>query len=1102
MQASTSAIPVASVTRRAMAGAIMAALALVPLAAPPGGAPSASCVAFHAYEEGMTRLLHSSSPEERAEAIVALASIASPAYEEGRDALSSDSNEVVQIALLEAIGLMDDTSPRGVSCVERALTSQDRQLVEAAVNVENNRLRAPLEFSRIWSRSRAGYLWADFCRTNGWAHWQLISGVGRAGPWRDPAWRDLSDLTRMSLLFRAGTRESVPLGIALATSQKPPRWWGLVPAEAVDLPYIRKLLKDPHPEIRKYAARTLLAAGDPAYLASLHGLLREYRQGLGNVPDSALDDADVGNALTRLSESELQGLLQADPGRWFNPVYFELQKRGTPLDYLDLRGRRQPPLFDIGRVDSGFLRRCQLHALLREKVYADFPDYVTLALMDPRPAASMSDLSHELAAAWCFRAQIPAKVAQACQTLVEQWLSKSPNEGGPPAANPNGAGSGRLIVTLLASAQEREAAWRKFRNSQDPLHETAALQTILWGCDARGNALRQQLSTLVAHPWFLKYAGYQVAEPIKPQNRRGYPGAACRTANGNMWLPDSLPSTTVASTSLRNHLAEALLSSGVGDEKAYARALLACRGINLDEDAPAVSARWLADPRQAVRQQALVLLWPDLSTVGLAFPVEVPADEAAAWVKANRERLALPPVPTRRSPGMSEEDVAWLKRILEAGKSDYFNRLIGDLVNPPKGSGMVGCRIAGYSPPTPSVSPPSKLLLTSAGVEFIPELRQTLASPLPAVRQAAAYALWKMLRLPEAMAVFERDAHDPDSRVSAPALMAIEMFRIQRDAALFPPLLKDKNVNLRQAGLLGVRAFNLRETLPELTGLVVGPNSTVRALAVDTLGWLHPPQARPLLSRLVEDGGPLADTAAAALIHYRAREDLDALMQELVAAKTPETAKLRFVCILSAITGRAGRQAVRPFLVQSLNQNLAPETIQDWERWWARHRQEPVETRTKGIIVDTVRLALQSGNGEACGARQRLSPLLRNVYCLGGRWPLTPQCRELVQEWWHRVHTESAWRILTGPDADYTASMDALWDIDPARTRRLLFTTFILWAQGHYSAPRSSSTESPYDRLVRYAGVDFGDPTQARCGTKAAMLRDWLSWARREGWAE
>ncbi len=1104
---------------------LIALTLLVSVGAAPSTAPSRKSVdqaafeqALSAYESRVHDFVQLGNPEERASAIRALAALGSPTYPAARDALLGNQEPDVQVALLDAMGLMGDTSDAATSYLERAFASADHRIVDEAIRIEYQYLRMPLNFRKLWSPKRANYLWADYFRTSGWVYWNLIGGVGGSRPWVDPAWADLTDMTRMSLLFRAGTRESVSLGTKLAMAQNPPKWWGLLAAEPADLAFMRELLQDSHLEVRKYAARTLLAAKDPWFLAKSHDLIGEYHRGTANIPDSALDEYAVESELPLLSDSELTGLLMDDPAKWFQPVLGELAKRGHPISYADLRGRRQPsPLFNIAAILTDLLRAYQLQALFRERVFNDFPDYVDLALMNPNTAAAMSDLEHGVANVREFRADIPPNIARTCREKLQQWLAKSPKEGGPhyidgelaaffPATNPNGADEAKKLVFMLASPDERDAAWQRVRASKEPFKQVDDLQIVLWGCDERAEALRAALAPYRAENWFCKRIGYPTLDALQCSMPEGRSPDPCESWGKDQWLPVILPVAPPSLKTFRDDLASAIAKSGATDEKSFARAFLLARGITLDEADPGESARWLAGPNVAIRRQALALLGESIRLAGLPFPQYASLEESSKWVEANRQHLEPATMgPSERQPTLAPEDSAWLMNLLHLERNKYIESLVEDLIHP-KPSGMIACGgPMGFGLVTPSVWSPSEVFIREAGMEFEPEIRALLGRPEPIVRHAAAWALWRMLRDPEGLNVFKKDSRAADPKLRASALNTLVRLRRVEESALFPPLLLSQEPLLRQVGLSGVQAFGLRQMLPNVLDLVTDQDVTVSSMAIDTLGEWHPIEARPLLLKLVLDDGPQAGRAAMAFTHYRTPEDLDLVLSTASAQDTTEISRVRLLGIISQVTGRMGLQVCDPFMSWTgREKKLSTDTLSDWQSWWKNHRQETLDRRVKAVLAENVKLTLE-GKDESPSIRARywLKAIVPNTYCLDNPWPLSPQCKETLTKWWRESEKEDSWTILAISEGRSQVVLDMLNDLDAARTRKLLFRIFFNTARGGFHSGASSySPESDHDRLVRCAGVDFGDPGPAKCGTKERMLADWLSWAQKEGWAE
>ena len=131
----------------------------------------------------------------------------------------------------------------------------------------------------------------------GWSSIDKVTGVGKSQPWNDPAWRDIPENVRLALLCRAGTREAFPLAIAAITAVGPNGWPALRLMEPVDRPYLRELIRDPRPEVRRAASHALIQAGDAPHLEYISHVVEEFCQGIDEIPQNTLDDLAVGEAL-------------------------------------------------------------------------------------------------------------------------------------------------------------------------------------------------------------------------------------------------------------------------------------------------------------------------------------------------------------------------------------------------------------------------------------------------------------------------------------------------------------------------------------------------------------------------------------------------------------------------------------------------------------------------------------------------------------------------------------------------------------------------------------------------------------------------------------
>ena len=1041
-----------------------------------------------AYEDGAFALIVSKDPDERAAAIRVLTVLASSHYAAARHSLLDNSSPLVQAALAKAIGQMGDDSPEAVAFLERMLVSPDNQVVDAAIEAENLNLRAPLRFAKLWTQEKVNSLWADGWQRTARMNAGLVIGVAEAKPWQDPAWKDLSPTTQMSLLLRAGTHDSVPMAVSLAGAKDAPNYVLPCIGEPVDLPYVRSLLHDPTPGIKRYALRTLKAAKDQAFQTGLASMIQAYKPGDEEIQKPALGALGLGEFLPEMDETELLTLLSKDPGKWFWDIRWTLERRGRPLTYAELQGKTPAgPLFDASKVRPDLLRSARLLALMRESLYGDLLRELDSFL----PTSSsrefrLGDFISSFKMAKAFRASLPPNVAEACRTRVKTWRDTTGAQLQPPLYQQE-KDTLQELLDLLSSPSEREQAWRTFRNSKDPLGEQVALKVLKSGITQRDQAVQQLL---------------QMPQEAMPQLDVSLPADTCARLGVEPWLP-GLPAPTPALENLKNEFSRGTVEAGIHDRSAFARAFLESRGLSVSISDPSPAARACCSPSYPIRLQAEIWL-DEHFRPGLNLPDISNQEDCKAWLKTYDGTLRNWKEPSFPPPSLSEQDRRWIVQLLLRRQKAHFDSLVDDLVNP-KPSGVIVCGApGGYGPASPAVWQPSDVFIRQGNLEYEPDIRGLLERPEPIVRHAAAFALWKMFREPAALEVFKKDAQSTDAKLRASSLNTLLKFRRKEEADVYPSLLTEKDPLLRQVGLAGVQAFSRRDTLPEVLSLVADSDGTTSTMAVDTLGLWQSREALPLLIRLVKGDGPRATNAALALTHFRSREDLDQLLATAADTKIPEAARIRFLGILSQITKRHGLQYCDIAMTFGRNQKLEPATVKEWQSWWNAHRDKAPEQRFRDVLAEQVDILMESkDDARTSVVRASLRSLVPNASCLEGPGPTTPKCQDTVTAWWSVCKTQSTWSILANPQAAPWSYLDVLWDIDPKRAQKLLFARFHQASLMSYDPSlRNWSQDYPYTQLVLRAGVDFGDPTAARCGIKDIVLANWLSWAKREGWAD
>ncbi len=414
-----------------------------------------------------------------------------------------------------------------------------------------------------------------------------------------------------------------------------------------------------------------------------------------------------------------------------------------------------------------------------------------------------------------------------------------------------------------------------------------------------------------------------------------------------------------------------------------------------------------------------------------------------------------------------------------------------------------GCLVIGHLPPEPRVKEPSDVFLRKAGPDFEPEIRNCLRSDDPRVRQAAARALVEMFRDEEALEVLRGEAREAPGPLRAGVLRFLARIRDVPSADLFPPLLQDENPLLRQIGVLGVGRFRLRSHLPDLLSRVTDLDPTTASLAVAALAEWHPAEALPLLLTLAVRDGPLAEEAGYALLRYRSREDLDALLAALEDPRATEVGKKRLLGVLSSVTLREGPELVglRISGPAASSPPVSPQTLADWKRWWKKHRLDPPAVRIRASLEELVQTYVRHQEPRWHYAGSILHRRFPGSSCFDATY-LSPTCRERTLSWWASIQNLPVWEILTSEPATIRANVDLLDDLDPLQCKREVFAAFdAMWRR---YPPQSwpawdSGTPSLHDLLVERAGVDFGDPAMSKGEPRERILEQWRAWARREG---
>ncbi|HTG84899.1 MAG TPA: HEAT repeat domain-containing protein, partial [Gemmatimonadales bacterium] len=453
------------------------------------------------------------------------------------------------------------------------------------------------------------------------------------------------------------------------------------------------------------------------------------------------------------------------------------------------------------------------------------------------------------------------------------------------------------------------------------------------------------------------------------------------------------------------------------------------------------------------------------------------------------EGTAQPQVP---GPVLDAEQEGLLELLTEKVRSKIFDTFIEGAHLPP--ISIISC---GGQPATRSLVSLPYAGFLRATASYRSEVRALLISPDADLRQGAAWALWLRFQEADALRIFLEDSRHPDLMTRARALRVLATIRNVEAAPLFPPLLRNSSPELRQVGLWGVQALEVRSAIPELEKLIFDDNAAVAETAIEVLGSLKPPGARPLLMRLLSGSERLAWKASMVLPAFRSAADIDAFVNRLADLRASENERWLILGVLTRITAHPGLQIGE---ADSLYRRtpLASETIREWRNWWRGHRRESAAERFRTSVADLVELFVKGDTRESTMAALTLSRLVPALMSVTTSHPPTPRERDAIQRWWRDARGGDPWSLLASGGVVPDSGLDLAMDIDPQRTRLQLVASL----REYPSASESYHPNPSHGWLAQFAGVDFGDPAVALCDTREKIVADWLAWAKKEDWIQ
>ncbi len=1015
-----------------------------------GGSPygeDSAEAAFGRFDQAVEAIALEGTPPERAEAVVALALVRSPRFGIVRDALAADPHKEVRVALHRAIQEYRDHSPEASAILTAGLQVPDRMVAWTAGSAMFQ-LDLHVPFDALWCPDEAPSLFATEVASK-YFYFGLLDGVAASTPWRDPAWSQIPWKLQCRILARAGSWESIDLlvetirkGGDLASERL-----ALPVAEPVNPTAIRRLLAHPRKEVRAFASLSLVQAKDELHISEILKRIAAAK----NLPAAEQRARLAGLAIDAV-------IVDGDPealrvaldlkfgGYGYRAAWMRSQKSPSEA-FADLKSRydRLPsaPPFSSSERGSGSVEEEERNAYEQRNLLLRA---LVEAMVRERRYEELPALIRRLLRVGDFRSLHLLQAA-----LTPGFLLGLPD---PIAAD--------CVTAIRAALKTRRHSGGVYSNGER--QETAPMFQLL-GALARGEEADELWFSFRTEPNGLQ--SYEEFMPIAWGFSRRCEELRRELVKvwGRSWF----------------HVAY-MTGDFLSGYKIPPRD--ACPGT---WNPLKIVASW-ASLGAALRELSLAL--------EVSFPSrnEGAFRSALASIRGSKATTSNPPghltgPESRPGPPLAPEDRVWLSGVIRKMREEAFQAHIRHRTAP------FGALADG--PPAPTrdlVSSPSGIFL-DAGIGFLEEVRELLTSTDRINRHEAAWALWMWFRDTKALHVMLADAEAEDSLVRASALNMLRLIRYRPVAALFPEQLGAAAPQLRQVALEGVRAFRLKRAIPQVEMLVADPNTAVAKTAISVLGDLRPRGTRGLLLGILGESGMLAWEASSVLAKLADREDMDIYVRRLAAKETLPEEKWLILDVLRRVTGEMSNWSFNR--MRARGEPPSPKSIAEWKSWWGKNRRGSRADWFKGRLEVMVRDFISSNDRTRVWYARNLLRNYRPLASVGSERHITDKDRAIVRRWWSWNRNENAWDILSPNGYPDQRTATFLAELEPERSRRLLFRHFMRTA--NTSGARKES--SLHRKLVVAAGVDFGDPMVASCGTRGKVASDWLAWARERGWA-
>jgi HEAT repeat protein len=1055
--------------------------------------PSTVGMALERYEGALVDVCATGSTRERSVALVDLAAIVSPRFEECLDNLKDVRDPYCLKDILRAIDLIGGEHQEAQQLILRGLHAPEPFVQAAAARA----LDTTISFREVWDRVHAPpiwYVWPDRSPIPV----SRLSGVAQASPWHDASWRGLPPQTKALLLARAGSSEALARLRAVYATRPGSNWHYLglgILAEnssLLDREGLIELLDSPEPDLSVYAAISLAGLGDSALLRTM---LQSYSAEVARKAiDGIVENRDLGLArevclgpslgrvrtlcdlrfLPLLEDGDLLSLLSRREPQWqsmFKHIQGELRRRGKALSLDQIEG--VAPLPNGIRLDppspvsaSWSWKETYAAAIACE---ADPKRLVTIFEEAVRTPDTFGDdflgpLLRELLRSPSLMTSMPSASALKLRSALWTWYRHQTADDASHRLTPYNRITALQVLALLDSPQDREQRWKQWLETGDPLADWESIVLLCSGDDVFAGTLRSKVIRA------LRYGDLpnQTAEAIRMNrmvsNDRAKKWSRSHDFHDVPFAPDWAMASSPRLLSIQQDFVDDLAAAiPDGSAERLAAEFLAARfgPGSLEKNRRTGPAR-----RESAIIRSLLA-------------------QLARWYCSCCDNPQIP-----KAAPVSQALLRQLQPLFEKARTARFQAVVNEILNPPttKSRGS-GCVYVIPAPPNgPGFNPdlPAGILLRRCEHDLLPLLRELLAHENLTLRREAQWAIWNMTRDPEIPEGWARELDVAPEEQRAQLLDLLLAAHREKDTGRILEYLGAADPKLRLRALQGVRTFRRISELPRVLEMTGDSDPAVAGSAWGILGSWNVMEVVPLLEELALDiDGKLSDAAASTLKSYHEAIVINRMVARLPALETDAKRLRRLMDILDAQLFSFERVALFHEL-----RKTDPSDARALVDWWGE-----VGNNCRGhswIRPAFERMAkrLEHASREEIsnGVFSVLDPKFHNIR--SSTHPATT-----LRQWLDGIPDDDIWRLSRGPFVRSGAiGEEALLLIDRRRAERDALESILEWTF------TTSSKETVHRALVALTGVDCGDVNRKLTpAARASVEACWYRLGIREG---